>query len=131
MAVASPIPELAPVTTAIRSLAEFTKTTLVNVLNFSCAVQRLVQHDRRVSARGGCLLLPRTLSRLTHNRCGRRPAIRTQTKDARALDHSHPYPSFVRTQSPPPVAPPDHAVGPAHIRLSGGVRFPGGAVAWP
>src|ERR1700757_4957945 len=131
MAVASPIPELAPVTTAIRSLAEFTETTLMNVLNFSRAVQRLVKHDRRVCVRGRCVLLPRTLPRLTHSRCGRRPAIRTQTKDARALDHTHPHPSFVRPQRQTAVAPPDHAVGSAHLRLSGGIRFPGGAVARP
>ncbi|OOK68843.1 hypothetical protein BZL30_7384 [Mycobacterium kansasii] len=65
-AVASPIPELAPVTTATRFGASgvVIGTTLINVLNFRCVLQRLVQHDDRVSLRGR-LLLPRTLSRLT------------------------------------------------------------------
>jgi hypothetical protein len=46
--VASPIPELVPVTVAIRScaLAGITETTLIDMLNFSCAPQRLIQLNR-------------------------------------------------------------------------------------
>src|ERR1700742_2362950 len=102
------MPELAPVTTATRLFASAAviETTLINVLNFSCASQRPVQHHHRVSLRGGCVLLPRTLPRLTRSRWGR-SGHRTRTKDARALDNSHSHTPFRHSQGSPAVTPPD------------------------
>jgi hypothetical protein len=87
LAVASPMPELAPVTTATRFFPPipFTGITLINVLSSRSAPQRPDQQHRRVSLRGKCVLLPRILPLLTFQVWPKRPSG-TRTKDARALD---------------------------------------------
>src|ERR1700751_1319869 len=91
------MPELAPVTPATRWCppAAFIETTLINVLNSRSAPQRPVQQHGRMSFRGVCVLLPRTLPLLISGVARDRPSELGQRTLVRSttLTHSHLSPS--------------------------------------